>query len=135
MILLALTSNAGADDFQNRRLENGQMLFENVLETSKKWGSPDNMMYVVGATKSEMFSTVRKIVPNSFLLVPGVGVQGGILEEVSRYGLNKDCGLLVNSSRGIIYAGDGKDFALKARDAAKVLQQQMEAALGDHKII
>lgn len=134
-VLLALTSNAGADDFQNSRLENGQTLFENVLGTSKEWGTPENLMYVVGATKAEMLSAVRKIVPDSFLLVPGVGAQGGNLEEVSKYGMNSDCGLLVNSSRGIIYAGKGEDFALKARGQAKILQQQMEVALYDHRII
>jgi orotidine-5'-phosphate decarboxylase len=128
-ILLALTSNAGAFDFQNNKFPNGKMLFEEVLETSKSWGTPENLMYVIGATKAEMLSRVREIVPDSFLLVPGVGAQGGSLREVAKHGMNKDCGLLVNSSRGIIYAGDGEDFAMKAREQAQDLQKQMEIEL------
>lgn len=133
VILLALTSNKGAFDFQFiRNSENGRQLFETVLETSKKWGNPDNMMYVVGATKADMLTTIRGIVPDSFLLVPGVGAQGGSLAEVCKYGINKDCGLLVNSSRGIIYASQGEDFAQRAAEEAKKLQQQMADEL--HKI-
>lgn len=104
-------------------------LYQRVLETSKQWGNEENMMYVVGATKSEMFDDVRRIVPGSFLLVPGVGAQGGSLEEVCKHGLNKDCGLLVNSSRGIIYASNGTDFAEAAAAEARKLQQQMAAVL------
>jgi orotidine-5'-phosphate decarboxylase len=134
-ILLVLTSNAGANDFQNKTFENGKMLFEEVLETSKEWGGPDKLMYVVGATKAEMLTRVREIVPDSFLLVPGVGAQGGSLPEVAKFGMNDDCGLLVNSSRGIIYAGKGEDFALKAREQALMLQQQMELELKEHRVI
>jgi len=134
-ILLALTSNAGAFDFQNKKFENGKMLFEEVLEKSKEWGTPENLMYVIGATKAEMLTRVREIVPDSFLLVPGVGAQGGGLEEVTKYGMNKDCGLLVNSSRGIIYAGNGEDFALKAREQAQILQAQMEGELREKQIV
>lgn len=130
VILLALTSNKGAFDFQYMKdSETGKHLFEQVLEKSKQWGNEDNMMYVVGATKADMLSQVRAIVPDSFLLVPGVGAQGGSLEEVCKYGLNKDCGLLVNSSRGIIYASNGEDFAQRATEEARKLQQQMDAAL------
>lgn len=126
VILLALTSNKGAFDFQYiENKENGLRLFENVLEASKQWGNPENMMYVVGATKADQLAQIRKIVPDSFLLVPGVGAQGGSLEEVCRYGLNQDCGLLVNSSRGIIYASNGEDFAQRAGEEARKLQQQM----------
>ena len=104
-------------------------LYQRVLETSKQWGNEENMMYVVGATKAEMLGDVRRIVPGSFLLVPGVGAQGGSLEEVCKHGLNKDCGLLVNSSRGIIYASNGMDFADRAGEEARKLQQQMAAVL------
>ncbi|MBR6049313.1 MAG: orotidine-5'-phosphate decarboxylase [Bacteroidales bacterium] len=129
VILLALTSNKGAFDFQLTEDKNGTPLYQRVLETSKQWGKEDNMMYVVGATKAEMLTDVRRIVPGSFLLVPGVGAQGGSLEEVCRYGLNNDCGLLVNSSRGIIYASPGTDFAEAAAREARKLQQQMDAVL------
>ena len=130
VILLALTSNKGAFDFQFTKAEGEErLLFEKVLETSKKWGNEENMMYVVGATKADMLTTVRRIVPNSFLLVPGVGAQGGSLEEVCKHGLNKDCGLLVNSSRGIIYASNGEDFAERAAEEACKLQKQMEMFL------
>ena len=129
VILLALTSNKGAFDFQLTEDKNGTPLYQKVLETSKQWGNEENMMYVVGATKAEMLEDVRRIVPGSFLLVPGVGAQGGSLEEVCKHGLNKDCGLLVNSSRGIIYASNGMDFADCAREEAKKLQQQMAAVL------
>jgi orotidine-5'-phosphate decarboxylase len=130
VILLALTSNKGAFDFQLTEDKSGTPLYQKVLETSKQWGDEENMMYVVGATKAEMLGDVRRIVPGSFLLVPGVGAQGGSLEEVCKHGLNKDCGLLVNSSRGIIYASNGPDFAEAAAREARKLQQQMSAALG-----
>ena len=133
VILLALTSNKGAFDFQYIKTEYDDCyLFEKVLQKSQQWGTPDNMMYVVGATKANMLTTVRDIVPDSFLLVPGVGAQGGSLSEVCRYGLNSDCGLLVNSSRGIIYASNGTDFAQRAAEEAAKLQQQMADEL--HKI-
>lgn len=132
VILLALTSNKGAFDFQTTLVSNDKKLFEQVLETSKKWGNPDNMMYVVGATKAEMLKDIRKIVPDSFLLVPGVGAQGGSLQEVAKYGMTKQCGLLVNSSRGIIYAGSGKDFALQAREEAQKLQREMSELLDQY---
>lgn len=129
VILLALTSNKGSHDFQLTEDTNGERLFEKVLRTSQNWGNADNMMYVVGATQGRMFEDIRKIVPNHFLLVPGVGAQGGSLEEVCKYGMNKDCGLLVNSSRGIIYASKGEDFAEQAAKNAKELQQQMDKEL------
>ena len=129
VILLALTSNKGSHDFQLTEDVNGERLFEKVLHTSQNWGNADNMMYVVGATQGRMFEDIRKIVPNHFLLVPGVGAQGGSLEEVCKYGMNKDCGLLVNSSRGIIYASKGEDFAEQAAKNAKELQQQMDKEL------
>ena len=129
VILLALTSNKGSHDFQLTEDNNGERLFEKVLRTSQNWGNADNMMYVVGATQGRMFEDIRKIVPNHFLLVPGVGAQGGSLEEVGKYGMNKDCGLLVNSSRGIIYASKGEDFAEQAAKNAKELQQQMDKEL------
>lgn len=129
VILLALTSNKGSHDFQLTEDNNGERLFEKVLRTSQNWGNADNIMYVVGATQGRMFEDIRKIVPNHFLLVPGVGAQGGSLEEVCKYGMNKDCGLLVNSSRGIIYASKGEDFAEQAAKNAKELQQQMDKEL------
>lgn len=129
VILLALTSNKGAFDFQFLPVDGERKLFEKVLETSRQWANPENMMYVVGATKADMLTQVRAIVPDSFLLVPGVGAQGGSLEEVCKYGLTRDCGLLVNSSRGIIYASTGVDFAERAGEEAQKLQQQMDAAL------
>ena len=129
VILLALTSNKGAFDFQFLPVNDKKKLFEQVLETSQQWGNPENMMYVVGATKADMLTQVRAIVPDSFLLVPGVGAQGGSLEEVCKYGLTRDCGLLVNSSRGIIYASNGEDFAERAAEEARKLQQQMSAVL------
>ena len=129
VILLALTSNKGAFDFQLTQDREGTPLYQRVLETSKQWGNEDNMMYVVGATKAEMLTDVRRIVPGSFLLVPGVGAQGGSLEEVCKYGLTNDCGLLVNSSRGIIYASNSADFAEAAGREARKLQQQMAAVL------
>ena len=131
-ILLALTSNKGAYDFQYiENKEDGARLFESVLRKSQQWGNPDNMMYVVGATKADMLDSVRAIVPDSFLLVPGVGAQGGSLEEVCRHGLNRDCGLLVNSSRGIIYASNGTDFAQRAAEEAQKLQVTMAKFLSE----
>ncbi|OYU92958.1 MAG: orotidine-5'-phosphate decarboxylase [Bacteroidetes bacterium B1(2017)] len=129
VILLALTSNIGSQDFQFSELNSGQKLFEKVLEKSQVWGNAQNMMYVVGATQTESLIEIRKIVPDHFLLIPGVGAQGGSLEEVSKYGMNKQCGLLVNSSRAIIYASDGEDFAEKASNEAKKVQQEMEKYL------
>ena len=123
-IILALTSNKGAFDFQFQE-SNGKALYEHVLETSQKWGNEQNIMYVVGATKAEMLGNVRAIVPNHFLLVPGVGAQGGSLEAVAQYGMNKDCGLLVNSSRGIIYADTTEKFAEVAGEKTHELQVQM----------
>ncbi len=130
VVLLALTSNKGAFDFQTIvNQDTKKRLFEEVLETSQKWGTVDNMMYVVGATKAEMLADIRKIVPEHFLLVPGVGAQGGSLQEVAKYGLNKQCGLIVNSSRGIIFKSKEEDFAEVARIEAKKLQQEMESIL------
>ena len=129
VILLALTSNKGSHDFQLTADEKGERLFEKVLRTSQQWGSKENMMYVVGATQGKMFEDIRKVVPDHFLLVPGVGAQGGSLQEVCKYGMNKDCGLLVNSSRGIIYASNGTDFAQAAAEKAKELQQEMAKEL------
>ena len=127
-ILLALTSNKGGLDFQGLQTD-GKKVFEQVLQKSQTWKGVEQLMYVVGATKPEYFKEIRKIVPNSFLLVPGVGAQGGDLEAVCENGLNKDIGLLINSSRGIIYAGNGKDFAQKAREKAQELQSQMSRIL------
>ena len=129
VILLALTSNKGSHDFQLTEDSNGERLFEKVLKTSQHWGNEENMMYVVGATQGKMFEDIRRIVPNHFLLVPGVGAQGGSLQEVCKYGMTKDCGLLVNSSRGIIYASSGEDFAEVASAKAKELQKEMEKEL------
>lgn len=123
-ILLALTSNDGAFDFQTKRTADKE-LYKHVIETSKDWKNSQNLMYVVGATKAEYFSDIRKIIPNNFLLVPGVGAQGGSLKDVCKYGMNKQVGLLVNSSRGIIYASQGADFAKTAQVKARELQQQM----------
>jgi len=127
-ILLALTSNQGAFDFQTQKIGNKEV-YKTVLETSKSWENSDRLMYVVGATKAEYFKEIRKLVPNSFLLVPGVGAQGGKLEDVCKYGLTKDVGLLVNSSRGIIYASNKTDFAQVAASEAKKLQQEMHDEL------
>ncbi len=129
VILLALTSNKGSNDFQLTTDTEGERLFEKVIRKSQQWGNIDNMMYVVGATQGKMFEDIRKVAPESFLLVPGVGAQGGSLEEVCRYGMTKDCGLLVNSSRGIIYASNGEDYAEVAAQKAKELQEQMAAEL------
>ena len=130
VILLALTSNKGSHDFQLTEDAQGERLFEKVLKQSQQWGNKDNMMYVVGATQGKMFEDIRKITPEHFLLVPGVGAQGGSLQEVCKYGMTKDCGLLVNSSRGIIYASNGEDFAEVAGEKAKELQLEMAAELG-----
>ena len=129
VIVLSLTSNKGSLDFQKIESKDGKKLFQQVLETSQTWGTDENMMYVVGATRAEQLSEIREIIPNHFLLVPGVGAQGGNLKDVAKYGMNKDCGLLVNSSRGIIYAGNETDFAEKARIEAQKLQQEMAAIL------
>ena len=129
VILLALTSNKGSHDFQLTEDAQGERLFEKVLRKSQEWAGDDRMMFVVGATQGRAFEDIRKIVPNHFLLVPGLGAQGGSLEEVCKYGMTKDCGLIVNSSRGIIYAGKGQDFADAARQAAKEVQQQMAEQL------
>ncbi len=128
VVLLALTSNEGHQDFQLQQIGD-KKLFEKVLESSLNWGNDEQMMYVVGATREKLFSEIRKIVPNHFLLVPGVGAQGGNLKKVCEYGLNDQCGLLINSSRGIIYASEGKDFAYQAREAALEIQQEMEQIL------
>ncbi|TDE54417.1 orotidine-5'-phosphate decarboxylase [Flavobacterium sp. GT3P67] len=124
-IMLALTSNEGAFDFQTLNVD-GKELYKHVLETSKTWKNSENLMYVVGATKAEYFTEIRKIVPDSFLLVPGVGAQGGSLAEVCKYGMNANVGLLINSSRAIIYASNGTDFVEKAREEALKMQQEME---------
>jgi len=129
VILLALTSNKGSNDFQLTTDVTGERLFEKVLRTSLQWGSDEQMMYVVGATQGKLFEEVRQIVPDHFLLVPGVGAQGGSLEEVCRYGMNSQCGLLVNSSRAIIYAGSGEDFITAALREVKKLQQEMQEML------
>lgn len=123
-VLLALTSNKGSHDFQMIEDRNGLRLFENVIKKSSDWGTPDNLMYVVGATQGQLLSDVRKLAPQNFLLVPGVGAQGGSLEEVARLAMNDECGILVNSSRGIIYASSGTDFAeAAAREASKLASQ------------
>jgi orotidine-5'-phosphate decarboxylase len=129
VILLALTSNKGSHDFQLTQDAEGERLFEKVLRTSQQWANDEQMMYVVGATQGKLFEDIRKIVPNHFLLVPGVGAQGGSLEEVCKYGMTKDCGLLVNSSRGIIYADTTERFAEVAGEKARELQQEMAALL------
>lgn len=134
VILLALTSNKGADDFQFFKGAD-EKLFEKVLKQSKNWGNDENLMYVVGATRPEMFTEIRKLVPDSFLLVPGVGAQGGELNEVCNYGMNKDGGLLINSSRGIIYSGSDKNFAKKSREEALKIQKEMAILLTKFKII
>ena len=125
VILLALTSNKGSHDFQLTADADGERLFEKVLRTSRKWAGADKMMYVVGATQGQAFEGIRQIVPDSFLLVPGIGAQGGSLEEVCKYGMTKDCGLIVNSSRAIIYASTGDDFAEAAAKAAEDVQKKM----------
>jgi orotidine-5'-phosphate decarboxylase len=134
VVLLALTSNKGASDFQYHN-EDGIRLFERVLTVSQKWGNTDNIMYVVGATRADMLKDIRKIVPDHFLLVPGVGAQGGSLEEVAKYGLNNSCGLLVNSSRGIIFADSTQNFDKVAGEKAKELQSEMEKYLIERNLV
>lgn len=129
VILLALTSNKGSFDFQLTEDKDGERLFEKVIRKSQQWGNPQNMMYVVGATRGEMFRDIRAVAPEHFLLVPGVGAQGGSLTEVCKYGMTKDCGLLINSSRGIIFADNSENFATVAAAKAQELQQQMAAEL------
>ena len=134
-IVLALTSNKGSDDFQLFTDQNETRLFERVLERTSKWGNYDNMMYVVGATKAEMLLDIRKIVPDHFLLVPGVGAQGGDLNAVAKYGLNSHCGLLINASRSILFASSGIDFAEKAGQEAQSMQNEMETILRDNNLL
>ena len=134
VILLALTSNKGADDFQYHD-EDGIKLFERVLTLSRKWGSINNLMYVVGATRAEMLKDIRKIVPEHFLLIPGIGAQGGSLQEVVKYGLTSKCGLLVNSSRGIIFADNSESFDKVAGEKAAEIQKEMDLYLAQHKLI
>ena len=129
VILLALTSNSGADDFQQLADADGSKLYEHVLKVSSAWGDTGNLMYVVGATKAKELEHIRKIIPDHFLLVPGVGAQGGSLDEVCRYGMTKDVGLIINASRSVIYASSESDFAEKAADAASAIRQEMERYL------
>ena len=129
VILLALTSNKGSHDFQLTTDPDGERLFEKVLRKSQEWGNADNMMYVIGATQGQMFEDIRKVAPDHFLLVPGIGAQGGSLEEVCKYGMTKDCGLIVNSSRAIIYADKTENFATVAAQEAKKVADQMAAVL------
>jgi orotidine-5'-phosphate decarboxylase len=136
VIILALTSNKGASDFQFMEdKETGEKLYEKVLKQSKTWGNEENLMYVVGATKAESLADIRKIIPNHFLLVPGVGAQGGSLQEVAKYGLNDKCGLLVNSSRAIIYASDGPDFAQRAKENAIEVRDEMALILKENNLV
>jgi orotidine-5'-phosphate decarboxylase len=136
VILLALTSNKGSHDFQLiESKDSNKRLFENVIETSSKWASDQELMYVVGATQGAMFTDIRRVAPTSFLLVPGVGAQGGSLEEVVKYGITSDCGLIVNSSRGIIYASNGADYAEAAGREAQKIAEQMKSLLKAHNII
>ncbi len=132
VVLLALTSNKGSLDFQMTADSKGERLFEKVLRVSQEWASTDQMMYVIGATQGKLFEDVRRIAPDHFLLVPGVGAQGGSLEEVCRYGMNKECGLLVNSSRSIIYAEQSEDFARVAAEEAAKLQVEMKEMLNTY---
>ena len=132
VILLALTSNKGSHDFQLMPGATGERLFEKVLRTAQKWATSEQMMFVVGATQGRLFEDIRKIAPDHFLLVPGVGAQGGLLEEVCRYGMTPECGLLVNSSRGIIYADNSEHFAEAAGAAARALQEEMQEMLSKY---
>lgn len=134
-IILALTSNKGSDDFQLFENATGKRLFEQVLERTSKWGNTDNIMYVVGATKAEMLVDIRKLVPDHFLLVPGVGAQGGDLQSVAKYGLNNNCGLLINASRSILFASSGTDFAQKARLEAQTMQIEMQEILMSNQLL
>lgn len=135
VILLALTSNKGSHDFQLTEDKDGERLFEKVLRKSQAWANDENMMYVVGATQGRMFEDIRRIVPNHFLLVPGIGAQGGSLEEVCRYGMTPQCGLIVNSSRAIIYADKSEAFAQAAKNEAEKVQKQMAEQLKAAHII
>lgn len=135
VVLLALTSNEGASDFQYFQNASSTKLFQEVLYKSQQWSTKENMMYVVGATKAEALSEIRKTIPDHFLLVPGIGVQGGRLEEVVRFGMNDKCGLLINSSRAIIFASSDEDFAKRAGEKTFELQKQMEILLSENKII
>jgi orotidine-5'-phosphate decarboxylase len=135
IIILALTSNPGASDFQSFTSKQNQPLFQEVIKRSKSWGDINNIMYVVGATKAGMLVPIREQIPDHFLLVPGVGAQGGSLEEVAKYGMNKQCGLLVNASRSIIFASSGKDFAEAAGEESKKMQKQMEQTLQNAGLI
>ena len=135
VILLALTSNKGSHDFQMIKDTEGEQLFERVMRTAQTWATPDEMMFVVGATQGERFTDVRKVAPKSFLLVPGVGAQGGSLQDVCKYGMIEDCGLLVNSSRGVIYVSKGEDFAEAAAQAAAEVQKEMEEILKERGIV
>lgn len=128
-IVLGLTSNLGSQDFQHLELSDGYSLYQEVLRRSKEWGSEDNMMFVAGATQAELFIKIRELLPTHFLLVPGIGAQGGSLEEVCKYGMTSDCGILVNSSRGIIFASNGEDFAEQAAAKAHALQEAMALEL------
>jgi len=134
VVLLALTSNKGADDFQYHN-EDGIKLFERVLTVSQKWGSVNNLMYVVGATRADMLKDIRKLVPDHFLLVPGVGAQGGSLAEVAKFGMTNKCGLLVNSSRGIIFADNSENFAKVAGEKAREMQQEMQKYLAERNLL
>lgn len=135
VILLGLTSNRGSSDFQTISTASGAPLWQTVLAKSARWGNESNMMYVIGATQAQAFAGVRRIIPRHFLLVPGVGAQGGSLNEVAKYGINGDCGLIVNSSRGIIHASSGPDFDQVARKKAREIQAQMQKLLQDNGII
>jgi orotidine-5'-phosphate decarboxylase len=134
VILLALTSNKGSHDFQLTADAQGERLFEKVLRTAQTWGTDEELMFVVGATQGRLFEDIRRVAPTNFLLVPGVGAQGGSLEEVARYGMTDECGLLVNSSRAIIYADKSEAFAEAARREAQKVQQQMDALLAQRGI-
>ncbi|HMJ71311.1 MAG TPA: orotidine-5'-phosphate decarboxylase [Cyclobacteriaceae bacterium] len=129
VILLAHTSNPGSNDFQLMKSDTGSLFYEEVILRSRKWSTPDNMMYVVGATRADKVEGIRKLAPDNFFLVPGIGAQGGSVEEISKYGLNKECGLIINSSRAIIYASPDTDFASEARREALKIQLEMKALL------
>ncbi len=135
VILLALTSNKGSEDFQFLKLEDGSFLYEQVLQTAAKWADKSQMMFVVGATQANMLGSIRKLIPNHFLLVPGVGAQGGNLQEVAKYGMTPDCGLMINASRSILYAAADESFSDKAEEEAHSLQQEMEILLKEYGII
>jgi len=135
VVLLALTSNKGAADFQFEQLQSGERVFERVLKTASKWADDEQMMFVVGATQAKMLADIRKIVPTHFLLVPGVGAQGGSLQEVAAFGMNSDCGLLINASRSILYASNQEDFAEKAQQEALKMQEEMKQLLSTYHVI